>query len=476
METPQTILFSDIVWGDRNRELYKNIDSLAESIELRGTEVPIILSPLPDGKFLLEDGGRRYRAMETLGVSNLYHASVSNPGRPGFVLKERVSSSEDSLLTELITNLHREAMTWQEELKIIVKAWKVKSREAGLNGERLYYATFGKMLGDYGHGDINAAVNVWEAFEANPERFAKCVSITSAYQLLLDDTQRELRAELVARQALQTLPKVPAQGDGAHALLEGEAPSDEPPSIVVPISNSFRLGNSLDWMESADSEIFDHVICDPDFALDPEFCSPKSDIQNVGFASGVAQKSVADSLYDLHRFLNLAFKVLKSSGYCIFFYDMDHHQTIQGLAKSCGFRVQRWPLIWHKVDFRSNSAPNQNFCKNLEYAMVCAKPGSTLAKVQMSSVFSIPSGTTAKDFNHPFAKPPLLWQKLYDAVALPGQKTLDPFCGSGSSFVAALDLQLEPTGWELTPDHYNNGRLNIQAKYKKLYGDSVIFQ
>lgn len=108
--------------------------------------------------------------------------------------------------------------------------------------------------------------------------------------------------------------------------------------------------------------------------------------------------------------------------------------------------------------------------------MVCAKPGSTLAKVQMSSVFSIPSGTTAKDFNHPFAKPPLLWQKLYDAVALPGQKTLDPFCGSGSSFVAALDLQLEPTGWELTPDHYNNGRLNIQAKYKKLYGDSVIFQ
>ncbi len=108
--------------------------------------------------------------------------------------------------------------------------------------------------------------------------------------------------------------------------------------------------------------------------------------------------------------------------------------------------------------------------------MVCAKPGSTLATVQMSSVIAVPSGTTTKDFGHPFAKPIALWQRIYSAIATPGQSTLDPFMGRGSSMVSAVRFGLSASGGELNPDHYSGALLNLQKEYQNQLGKDVIFQ
>lgn len=487
---PETIPFSSIVWElehqPRERKVYNGIESLADSIRERGTETPIVLSPLADGGWLLEAGGRRYTALKTLGVDTVYYGSVSEPGRPGFVVKNRITTTEDHSLTELIENLHRESLDWRDEVRLIVRAWRAKKREAALSGAEIFYSTFGRMLGGYGHSDINAALRVHDRLVSDPEFFAKSSSILQAYQKMLDESKAAMEKELVSRTMAFGKPAGPknlldlCEGRGGVSGqpidFVGNVESEPNLNILeipkVDLSFRFKLGNSLDWMlvMRSEGQQFDHIICDPDFAVTTE----RLEAGVSGASAGVAQTSIQDSLADLKLFLEVAFDLTRN--YCIFWYDLDHHEKLQSWATAVGFRVQRWPIIWHKTDYRSNASPQHNFCKNIEYAMVCAKPSATLATVQMSSVIALPSGQTTKDFGHPFAKPPLLWEKLYTAVATPGQTTFDPFMGRGSSTVGALRFGLQPSGGELSESHFNGAILNIQGEYKKTLGSNVVFQ
>lgn len=460
------IEFSAVDFGQRERTEYNLIPELAESISDVGLQVPIILSPLPDGRYRLEDGGRRYRALESLGVTRLYRGATGDPQRPGYVLKERVSTDESAWLTELTANLHREDFHWMDAVRLLVKAWRRYEKEQHLQSKRAYYATFGKLVGT-GYADINAAIELHDAIVANPERFRECTGIIGAYALLLKDRAQAVANEL-ARRATPSAPPVEAQSE---PQLSGSSRGEIILPPTIPFTSRFSCGDSLDFLQSQPAELYDHIICDPDFAVDVSRLSSNS----ANMAAGVAQASIDDSLDDLGRFIPLAYRAVRSSGFLAFFYDLDHHEKLQRLATSVGFNVQRWPVIWHKTDYRSNAAPQHNTCKNIEYVMVCRKPSATLAKVTMSSVISLPSGDTAKTFNHPFAKPPALWIELYRMFVLPGQTTFDPFLGAGSSACGAARFGAVPHGRELIPDHFANATLNIQREYKTLCGPSTIF-
>ena len=448
----QSIPFSSIIFGQRERTVYDNIDLLAQSIRDVGLQCPLILSPTDDPtKFRLEDGGRRYSALESLGITELYYGATSDPLRPGYVLKSSVSTNESAWLTELTANLHREDFPWQDALRLIVKAWRVRKREADLRGEQLYYGMFGKLLGNYSHSDINAAVNVHDAVQADPEKFANCTSITHAYQLLLNDTRKTLEAELAKRRLAVPKVSVIVPADGSES--SGVQATPEPRQIDL---SPFMLGNSIDYLEGA-APIFDHIICDPDFAISVDTLSSNSTVAHLG----VVQSSVEDSLDDLQRFIRAAFTKTAPSGFLIFWYDLDHHEKIQSWCRQAGWAVQRWPIIWHKVGFASNGAPQYNTAKNIEYAMVCRKPGATLAKVQTSSVISATVGTTSQVLGHPFAKPESVWHFLFALCASPGQSVFDPFMGAGSMPLAARSFGLRPSGMELNPDHYNRAIVNL---------------
>lgn len=447
--TPNTIPFTSVVFGDRARTTYDNIDLLAESIRQIGLLCPIILSPLPDGKFLLEDGGRRYRALESLGVTELHHAATGDPQRPGFITKSEQSSGETAKLTELIANLHRENLDWREEVGLLVEAFRLKKREFALAGEQLYYSTFGKLVGNYNYSDINAAICIYDELKTNPQRFASCTTLHVAYAQLLRETQEAAQAEL-AKRALAPAPVAPPTVDHTGSVVETYVPP-----VTFPLSSRFRLGNSLDWMER-ERPMFDHIICDPDFAVSKE----RLEAGVSGASAGVAQDDVQQSLADLQRLIQLA--SICCNNYFIFFYDLDHHEKLQNECTKWGFRVQRWPILWHKTDYRSNAAPQHNFTKNMEYAMVCRQPSATLATAAPSGVISLPSANTVDTFNHPFAKPLDLWKRIYAAVTSPGQTTFDPFMGSGTAVVAALQSGLVPSGMELQPTHFNNAVLQIK--------------
>lgn len=481
MHIPDKISIDQIVLGERGRSSYNNIEDLAQSIADNGLIQPLVLVPshwegLDDGghtmvspvqMFGVDAGGRRYHALKHLGVTALFHATTSDPERPGFVLKgEDQGTPLERLKTEIAENLDRDDLDWRDEMKLLNKAWKLARADADSKSEKLLMRDFGAMIG-CGYADLQAAVAIYEDVLLFPERYINCNGVRAAYSTLLAHNARELEREKVER----TVKEHPlAERTEASQVSVQNVPEQEH-IINVPLTQFFHNVNGINWMTALKPQSLDHIITDPDYGVSVERLG--ASIDNA--SQGVHQESVDQSLEDLGRFIFESWRTLKPQGFLVFWYDLDHHEKLQHMATDVGFAVQRWPLIWHKTDYRSNSAPQYNFCKNIEYAMVCRKPNAVLARVQTSSVYSCASGPIVKELGHPFAKPYELWQWLYSAVCIKGQVVADPFFGSGSMPIAALRWGLRPVGCEIVSEHYYRGLHNLQEAYKKELGNNITF-
>lgn len=477
MTIPQTIPLSSIDLGVRERTDYRGIEDLAESLEHNGLIQPVVLAPfeMPNGwagplnRFSLIAGGRRLHALRHLGVTELHHGVTSTPGTYGFLLKGEPGTELTNLLTEIAENLDRENLDWRDECRALVRAAKLVRQDAHAKGHMIVLRDLGAVLG-CGYHNLKTAEAIHEDLVANPQDYKEVTGLRAAMTVLLKKTTTFLQAEQAKRLISNRGQSAPSQEAQVKILLQ-DGTDITPPPALIPLTSNFHHTNGLDWMFSNPRSV-DHIICDPDFAISKE----RLEAGSPNSAVGVAQATVSQSLCDLENFLHLAYETIADRGFLVFFYDLDHHEKCQTWATAAGFSVQRWPLIWHKTDYRSNASPQCNFTKNIEYAMVCRKGAAVLAQSpQPSSIFSCHADFASRQYGHPFAKPHELWTFIYRACCLQGQRVLDPFVGSGSSVIPALDFGLRPVGCEVQEQHYNSLLLNLQSYYKKTVGPTILF-
>lgn len=518
MTIPDVIPFSSVLVLDRERSELYEIESLADSIADDGLIQPIILTPQRDPSgadfFVLIAGGRRHAALELLISQGrlepfLYHAETSSVGRPGFLLRGETSALRAKIL-ELKENLDRHDLDWRDELRTLVKAYRLAQAEARERGQEItpenphgldpmilegFNRDYGAML-SVGYQGIDVALKIFAALEREPKTFASCTSTSDAYTVFLKEDSKYI-ARLFASRGLgkvtelrannAPLPQLPASvppGTSGATLtpssptlvvLDGEP---QPLQIDVPLSSSFFLTNGLDFMESQPPGFTHHVICDPDYAIDVAVLDSHPNNRDGIMNAGVAQRSVEASFRDLYRLFPLAYRALPDSGgYFIFWYALDHHEKLQLACREAGFVVQPHPLIWNKIDFtgRSNTAPNHQWPKSVEYAMVCRKGDARLTRVQTSNVYNQDAKSVTKLLNHAFAKPFEVWRWIYRAIAIKNQRVFDPFVGSGSSVISAILEGLAPIGCEIQPDVFNTLNLNLRSFYRKHLGEHVNF-
>jgi site-specific DNA-methyltransferase (adenine-specific) len=75
----------------------------------------------------------------------------------------------------------------------------------------------------------------------------------------------------------------------------------------------------------------------------------------------------------------------------------------------------------------------------------------------------------SKANNHPTVKPVALMKYLIQLVTPPGGKVLDPFNGSGSTGMAAVELGYDYTGIELDAKYVEIATKRIDAWYDKTH-------
>jgi site-specific DNA-methyltransferase (adenine-specific) len=267
-------------------------------------------------------------------------------------------------------------------------------------------------------------------------------------------------------------PSGPSSGAVAQLTDDGEMPGAVPSPedvITVPLSQMCVKqdgnGDSLSFVQSLPDASIDHIITDWPYAIDMDNIDQANAQASV--ASTVDQHDVARNKNLQELFIHEAYRLLKPGGFFITWTDISVWQLNFDRAKSVGFSVQSWPLIWHKTHRCMNQMALYNFTKDYEIAIVCRKGNANLLTTQATSIYMGATDQRTRDLQHPFAKPAKLWQWLYSAVAHKGQLVLDPFAGCGSSTLAAIEHGLQPLAVECNENHYAQLVVNVSEHYKR---------
>ncbi len=161
------------------------------------------------------------------------------------------------------------------------------------------------------------------------------------------------------------------------------------------------------------------------------------------------------------------------------------YETFLRLFREAGFK-QYAEIIWNKDQISSRtawgsfcSASEPNILPSHEYILVFYKGSknhgageSDLTKEEFipwtNGMWNIRPET---DSNHPAPFPLALPKRLIKMFTYPGRLVMDPFMGSGTSGVAAVELGRSFIGFELDPKWHEmaQARIKIESEQGKLF-------
>ena len=137
------------------------------------------------------------------------------------------------------------------------------------------------------------------------------------------------------------------------------------------------------------------------------------------------------------------YRVLRRDSYAIAFYGWNHADRFLTAFRASGFSV-----IGHLV-FAKRYASSTGFLRyQHEQAYLLAKGSPAKPAHPISDVIE---WTYTGNTLHPTQKPVPALLRLVEAFSRPGQVVIDPFCGSGSSLLAAKLLGRQFIGFDLDP-------------------------
>lgn len=498
---------NEIVIENRQRLDLGDIQDLADSLSRLGLIQPVIIN---QHKRLIA-GGRRCAAATKLGWTDI-----------DVVYRETLSEDELAVL-ELEENIRRKDQTWQEKCLHVAHIHYLKVSLAAKDSKTWAQRATGEML-NMSVGSVNTTLLIARKLKAElanggKRRYWECENFLSALSLATRDEIDEMTALLAEKQRAATvegqkeddelleLTKVLAGNDESTDMvitsgvlsnydiakerylsnkLNDPAKFDEywasrqrllaAKDNTVYISNRLILGDSIDYMNHPDNAgRFDHVVTDIPYGIDMDMLNqqnPHGGMKNIDTVEVLHDVEYNRDL--IKNFFPAAFKATKDKSFVVTWGDFMLWQFMYDCAIEAGFKVQRWPIVWVKTHRCMNQAIAFNTTKTIELAIVCRKPGATLAWQPDTSVIECGRDELCDMLDHPFAKPFLCWERLVNIVSIEGQTILEPFAGRGSGVLSMLKMNRNVIAVERDEAHYNSLLENVKVHhYLKLNPDFV---
>lgn len=140
------------------------------------------------------------------------------------------------------------------------------------------------------------------------------------------------------------------------------------------------------------------------------------------------------------------YRVLKPGSFCVSFYGWNAADKFIGAWRRAGFRI-----IGHIVFRKRYASSVRYFQHQHEQAYLLAKGDVAFPDEPLPDVLD---WSYTGNRLHPTQKPVPVLRTLISSLSRPGAIILDPFCGSGSTLVAARELKRGFIGIELDRVHH----------------------
>lgn len=151
------------------------------------------------------------------------------------------------------------------------------------------------------------------------------------------------------------------------------------------------------------------------------------------------------------------FRVLKDGRHCYIMINGRNLADLQACTEQVGFSFQNL-LVWDK----GNKTPNRYYMQQVEFILMLKKGVSrTITNAGTGNLLSFKNPVGNKC--HPTEKPVGLMETLIANSSEPEWVVLDPFMGSGTTGVAAVNLNRHFVGIELDKGYFDIAQTRIKA-------------
>jgi modification methylase len=170
------------------------------------------------------------------------------------------------------------------------------------------------------------------------------------------------------------------------------------------------------------------------------------------------------------------------------------HASIQEHCRSMGFDNLA-PIIWHKIananyEVENGSSflgkpyePNAVIKNDIEFILMERKPGGYRKPGDAARILSVISAenhqkwfqqiweglTGASTRRHPAPFPLELASRLIQMFSFVGDTVLDPFMGTGTTNIAALEFGRNSIGYEIDPEYFSLAKQNLEDANSHLF-------
>jgi len=214
-------------------------------------------------------------------------------------------------------------------------------------------------------------------------------------------------------------------------------------SIIEQLQNNVTRGDCIDVMRGMPWASVDFILTDPPYLV------------NYRDRSG---RRVANDDNDawLKPAFRQTYRVLRPNSLCVSFYGWNKVDTFMAAWREAGFDV-----VGHIVFRKRYSSKARYLSYEHESAYLLAKGRPPLPSSPVPDVLDWQySGNRL----HPTQKPVQPLKTLIGAFTKPGAVVMDPFCGSGSTLVAAQELGRRFIGIELDEQHHRTASSRIAQR------------
>ena len=143
-----------------------------------------------------------------------------------------------------------------------------------------------------------------------------------------------------------------------------------------------------------------------------------------------------------------SYRVLPDGGSFLSFIDWRQYPTLYAVIESVNFRAQQM-VVWDKGDM----ALGNGFRNQHELVVHAAKGVPNIYNRGIANVLRAKRISSSDD--HPTEKPVSIMAPLIEVVTAPEQTVLDPFMGSGTTGVAAVNAARNFIGIEVDPAFFD---------------------
>jgi site-specific DNA-methyltransferase (adenine-specific) len=436
-----------VVVSWRARSDFGEINELAASIQEQGQIHPIAVMGLPSGKYELLAGYRRLKACAMLKID--VRAEVRQP-----------RDALHALAIQLHENMRRKGFDLLEEsegfrrYKEIYEAAHPETKHGASGGGRSKAAVAARAGAEPAPRFTEVAAKATAICERRVAEMLEISKLPAAYLRDIKAAKTTAERNRLSQEALRKVRserKVRRMQEEVAERRQLDLSEARKPPVVI-YCGDYRNHPSLKATEQFD-------LC----LTDPPYDRERSLIGHVARAS--IGKTLDWDKLDLGWVLRVA-PTLAPKGQILAFCPFE---AIGGyeLAFQAAKLIYKGTLVWHKTN------PGPVYRASYQWAceaIVWAARGDGCTFMPWEEQ----AGATAHNLiegaicqgnertEHPTQKPLWLIMRLLQRHAVEGQRVLDPFCGSGTTLVAARKLGLEAIGIEREEKFAEIARLRMQ--------------